>query len=116
MKSWKARLLVVLTMLAMLAAVSVPAMADGPGSPFDPRFGSSFDPRFGSSFDPRFVDDPRFAYDGGDDAVVDEFSLGDLDCVVLGKQDTDDFGRPYLKPKRLICVDPNGEVAVNQRV
>ena len=94
MKSWKARLLVVLTMLAMLLAVSVPAMADH----LDPRF------------DPRFVDEH------GDNVVVDEFSLGDLDCVVLGKEDVDDSGRIFLKPKRLICVDPEGKVAVNQRV
>jgi hypothetical protein len=98
MKSWKARLLVVLTMLAMLLAVSVPAMADHLDRRFDPRF------------DPRLVDDRD------DNVVVDEFSLGDLDCVVLGKADVDDLGRTFLKPKRLICVDPEGKVAVNQRV
>ena len=96
MKSWKARLVVVLTMLAMLLAVSVPAMAD--------------------HLDPRFVDDPRFADVRGDDAVVDEFEWGNLDCLILGKEDVDDFGRPYLKPKRLLCVDPDGKVAVNQHI
>jgi hypothetical protein len=115
MKSWKARLLVVLTMLAMLLAVSLPTMADPLDSRSDPRF-AGFDPRFAGS-DPRFAGfDPRFADDGNGDSVVDEFSLGDLDCVVLGKERVDDSGRPFLKPKRLICVDPNGTVAVDRRV
>ena len=109
MKSWKARLLVVLSMLAMLAAVSVPAMAEGPGSPFDPRFNDRFDPRY-AGFDPNFADDES------GDAVVDEFEWGDLDCLVLGKERQDDYGRPYLKPKRLLCLDPNNNVAVDRRI
>ena len=89
MKSWKARLLVVLTMLTMLLAVSVPAMADH----LDPRF------------DPRF--DPRSA----DDRVIEEAG----DCYIVGENDVKERdGRPVevFDPKFALCpiYDAEGNV------
>jgi len=102
MSSWKARLLMALTILTMLLAMSAaPAMAhDFNGFGF-PDHRSGFLGDFRDDCDHNF----RFCDDGGG---IDAFSVGGADCIEVVDDDGD--------VKRVICFDEFGRVILNQRV
>ncbi len=101
MSSWKARLLMVLTMLMMvLTMAAAPAMAHDIGDFGDHHLlGVVDDHRDRCDHNFRFCDDG-----GGVDAV----SVAGLDCIEIRDDDGD--------LKRVICFDEFGRVVLNQRV
>ena len=119
MRSWKTRLLMLFTVVAMLIAVSVPALADddgciGVGDGFDCIGVSTFD-----GFSDNCVDDfGNNVCDNFGDNCFDEFGNSDSNCDNFDTFDSQGFDTISVGDLECLtedgdvdfCVDENGDV------